>query len=236
VTTPYTYVGSELELFAAARHWKSYVRRQIASYLDGDVLEVGAGLGGTTKSYCPAGPARWVCLEPDAALAGRLADSIRKQELPARCTVEIGTLEGRPEGDPFDTLLYIDVLEHIEDDRAELARAALHMEPGGVIVVLSPAHQSLFTPFDKAVGHYRRYSLPALQALCPPGLVPVRFAYLDSFGLLASLGNLLVLKRGMPTKAQIAFWDNNLVRLSQLADPLLGYRLGKSVLGIWRRT
>ena len=163
MTNAYTYVGSELELFAAALHWKSYVRCQIAPYLDGDVLEVGAGLGGTTKAYCPAGPARWVCLEPDVSLASRLSDSVRNGELPTRCRVEVGTLEARPKDDPFDTLLYIDVLEHIEEDRAEMARAAPHLRPGGVVVALSPAHQSLFTPFDTSVGHYRRYSLATLR-------------------------------------------------------------------------
>jgi SAM-dependent methyltransferase len=235
VTDSYTYVGSELELFAAARNWKSYVRRQIAPYLAGDVLEVGAGLGGTTKAYCPAGPARWVCLEPDAVLAQRLADSICSGELPARCSVEVGTLVDHPADDLFDAILYIDVLEHIEDDYAEMARAARHLRPGGVVVALSPAHQSLFSPFDRSVGHYRRYSLSTLKALAPPGLVPVRFVYLDSFGLLASLGNRLILKSGMPNARQIAFWDNVLVRLSRVVDPLLAYRLGKSVLGILRR-
>ena len=40
----------------------------------------------------------------------------------------------------FDAILYIDVLEHIEDDRAEMARAAARLKPGGALIVLAPAH------------------------------------------------------------------------------------------------
>jgi hypothetical protein len=60
-------------------------------------------------------------------------------------------------------------------------------------------------------------------------------SYLDSAGLLASFANKLVLKRSMPTKGQIAFWDGVLVRVSRVIDPLVRYRVGKSVLGVWRR-
>jgi len=61
------YVGQELDLFALADNWKSYVKAQIAIYLTGDVLEVGAGIGATTAALHDGTARRWVCLEPDAA-------------------------------------------------------------------------------------------------------------------------------------------------------------------------
>ena len=67
-------------------------------------------------------------------------------------------------------MLYIDVLEHIEHDLDELARAASHLAPGGHLVVLAPAHQALFSDFDRAIGHYRRYNRAGLQKLAPAGL------------------------------------------------------------------
>ena len=67
------------------------------------------------------------------------------------------TIESITDAAPFDTILYVDVLEHIADDAAELARARRLLTPEGNLVVLAPAHQSLFSPFDAAVGHYRRY-------------------------------------------------------------------------------
>jgi hypothetical protein len=233
--TDYTYVGAELDLFAAATNWKSYLRRQVEPYLGGEVLEVGAGFGGTTKLLCRGDHDRWTCLEPDAGLAARLSESIAAVGLPACCRVEVGTLADLPPGDLYDTLLYIDVLEHIEDDAGEMARAVEHLKPDGHVVVLSPAHQWLYTPFDRAIGHYRRYTKRSLRAVSPPGAKLVRLAYLDSVGMLASLGNRLVLNRSMPRPGQIAVWDKVMVPLSRALDPLLAHSTGRSVLGVWRR-
>ena len=231
----YTYVGSELDLFAAAVHWKSYVRRQVLPHLGRDVLEVGAGHGGTTRVLCDGRADRWLCLEPDASLADRLRAAIGDGELPDCCRMRIGTLADLDDRDRFDTILYMDVLEHIEDDGGELALAADRLRPGGRLIVLSPAHQWLFTPFDAAIGHYRRYTRRTLAAAAPAALQPVRLAYLDAAGMLASLGNRLVLKSAMPNKGQIAVWDRFLVPCSRWVDPMLGYALGKSVLGVWRK-
>ena len=129
----------------------------------------------------------------------------------------------------------MDVLEHIEDDRGEVARAARHLRPGGHIIALSPAHQWLFTPFDRAIGHYRRYTRSSFGALAPKGSRQARLVYLDSIGLFASLANKLVLKSAMPKPSQVAFWDRVLVRMSRLVDPVLGYSAGKSVLAVWRK-
>lgn len=233
--TTFTYVGSELDLFSAARNWKSYFRDQLAPYLGVDVLEVGAGFGGTTRVLCRGTERRWVCLEPDASLAGRLEAEVRSGSLPACCEVRVGTLGGSDGSETFDTVLYMDVLEHIEDDRAEVARAARHLRPGGHVVALSPAHQWLFTPFDRAIGHHRRYTKATFGALATEGLEPVRVAYLDSIGFFASLGNRLLLNSAMPKPSQVAFWDRVLVRMSRVVDPILGYSAGKSVLAIWRK-
>src|SRR5690242_18322946 len=156
MTTAFAYVGGELDLFAAATRWKSYFRSHLKPFLGNEVLEVGAGLGGTTRLLCSGREHRWVCLEPDPALAERLAQAIRDGQVPACCEVMVGTL-GQialerqwpfPLPARFDTLLYVDVLEHIPDDRGELARAAQCLQPGGHILALSPAHQWLYTPFD----------------------------------------------------------------------------------------
>ncbi|MDB5353145.1 MAG: methyltransferase family protein [Planctomycetota bacterium] len=231
----YTYVGRELDLFAEASVWKSHLRRQVGPFLGPEVLEVGAGHGGTTRVFCSPGFTRWVCLEPDASLAARLASAIDAGELPACCSQIVGTLDQMRERAAFDTLLYIDVLEHIEDDRAEILHAAEMLRPGGYLVVLAPAHQWLTSPFDHAVGHFRRYSKASLRAVGPPGLDLVRLAYLDAAGLLASLGNRLVLKRSSPNSRQIKFWDKWLVPVSRVVGPVIRYTVGKSVLGVWRK-
>ena len=231
----YVYCGAELDLFAAAEHWKAYVRAAVTPFLGRAVLEVGAGNGNTTRALCRGGFDRWVCLEPDAALADQLESAVADGELPDCCRICIGTLSDLSEHDRFDTILYMDVLEHIEDDRAELEAAARHLEPGGHLIVLAPAHEWLFTPFDESIGHYRRYTKRTLRSAAPDELSLVRLSYMDSVGMLASLGNRLLLKSAMPTAQQIAVWDRLMVPLSRLVDPMLLHTLGKSVLGIWTR-
>jgi SAM-dependent methyltransferase len=231
----YRYEGDELGLFEHAVNWKRYFNSHIGRHIRGHVLEVGSGLGGTTRLLCDGRQSSWVGLEPDAALAEEMRQRLAREPLPLPVEVRVGTLADLPADDLFDTVLYIDVLEHIEDDRAEMARAAAHLAPGGRVIVLAPAHQFLYTPFDKAIGHYRRYSAPMLREAAPPELREERVFYLDSVGLLASLGNRLLLKSAHPSLRQIRFWDRFLVRTSRLADWLFFHRLGKSVVGIWRK-
>jgi ubiquinone/menaquinone biosynthesis C-methylase UbiE len=229
----FSYVGSELELFAHVTNWKAYFASRIRPHLGDEVLEVGAGLGATAQVLCTRPHQRWVCLEPDANLVASLETARTEHRLPACCQARVGTLAGLESDDRFDSILYIDVLEHIADDRAELEAAARHLRPQGRLIVLAPAHQWLFTPFDKAIGHYRRYNKKMLAAIAPEGLRTTRLIYLDSVGMLASMGNRFLLGSGMPSRRQLWVWDKLMVPISRLLDPLLCYSIGKSVLGIW---
>lgn len=224
------YPGLELKLFAQAHNWKRYWSGRIAPFVRGAVLEVGAGIGANTRLLASIEFARWTCLEPDSSLAQQI-------ELPpgSRHEVTLGTVADLASALTFDSILYIDVLEHIEDDAAEMARAAARLKPGGALIVLSPAHPFLFTPFDEAIGHFRRYTKTTLRRAAPQGLPEVTVTYLDSVGMLASLGNRLLLAQSMPTAQQIGVWDRYMVPPSRIADRLTGGLIGKSVLGVWRR-
>ena len=102
-------------------------------------------------------------------------------------------------------------------------------------MVLAPAHEALYTPFDRAIGHFRRYSTRSLRDLAPDCLSERRVIYLDSCGVLASLGNRLLLRQAAPTSQQILTWDRYLVPCSRWLDPLLLHKAGKSVLAVWAR-
>ena len=220
-----TYAGGELELFRRAATWKAYFASHIAPFLGDEVLEVGAGLGATTAALARGAHKRWLCLEPDAALAAQI-DPSRE--------VKVGTT-GDLAGEQFDSILYIDVLEHIAGDRDELARAARLLRGGGHLIVLAPAHPSLYSKFDEAIGHHRRYDAHSLADIMPPELERVVTRYLDSAGTFLSLGNRLLLRAALPTQRQIDFWDRFVIPISRLLDPLLRYRVGKSVLEVRRK-
>ena len=229
------YVGNELALFAGAENWKAYWGRKISPYLGNTVLDVGAGLGATAKLLCGPKQKRWLALEPDSQLSAAMCESKRSGHLPATCEIRTGTLADVHEDEKFDTILYVDVLEHIQNHAEELANAEKHLENNGCIIVLSPAHQRLFTPFDSALGHFRRYDKNSIRSATPASLALDRYFYLDCAGLLATLGNKLFLQSASPNPSQIWFWDRVLVPVSRVADPVFRFSLGKSIVAIWRR-
>lgn len=228
------YIGNELELFQFAHNWKRYFASRMRPFLKGDVLEVGAGFGANVAYLYSESMTRWVSLEPD----GRLCEEYRRRQsegrLPATCELVQGTLETLPAEETFDTILYIDVLEHIEDDQAEFERAIQRLNPGGHLLILCPAHNFMFSPFDKAIGHFRRYDKRLYRGLSARRSLKIE--YLDSVGMLASLANRLLLKQSYPGEKQIKLWDRVFVWLSSnVIDPLTFRMLGKSILGVWRK-
>ena len=229
------YEGKELELFAHARNWKRYWSGKIARHFGNSVLEVGAGLGANTPYLLGASQESWLCLEPDGTLTEQIPATLATHPQRGIVRTHTGVLRDLPPDALFDTILYIDVLEHIEDDHGEMRLALAHLQARGRIVVLSPAQPGLYTEFDRALGHYRRYTRATLKACTPPGARLVEIYALDSFGLLASVANKLLLHQSMPTLKQIAFWDGWLVPVSRVTDPLIGFSLGKSQIAVWEK-
>ena len=198
------------------------------------MLEVGAGIGANVPYLYTDRVERMVLLEPDPDLFTRLSRRM-DAEYPAEVTCVNGTLDALPMAHAFDAILYIDVLEHIADDAAALAAAATRLRPGGRLIVLAPAHQVLYSEFDRAIGHFRRYDTRSLTRVGPEGCRLAHVRYLDSVGLLASLANAVLLRRSTPSQRQIRFWDRVLVRCSRLVDGLCRYRLGKTIIAVWEK-
>lgn len=228
----YRYEGTELDIFCLAVKWKEYWARMVRPECRGAVLEVGAGIGANTKLLLNPSVTQWHCLEPDGVLLQRLGNALEAERL---VKIKHGILHDVSLDETFDSIIYIDVLEHIADDANELECASRKLKPGGCICVLSPAHPFLYSPFDHAVGHYRRYTRRSLRAIKPAGLFVEKLCYLDSVGLFASLANSLLLRQKNPSKKQVEFWDTYLIPLSARIDGLLGFRFGKSILAVFRK-
>lgn len=233
MTGSYVYPGTELQAFWGASTWKRYLKDTVEPYVRGDVLEVGAGLGAATRVLCAGPPSSWLCLEPDAGLAARLAADLATEPLPVIPFVRTGTVEDLGD-ETFDTILYVDVLEHIREDRRELAVACRHLRRDGHLVVICPAHEWLSSTFDRAVGHHRRYTRRSLAEVVPSGMITERLRYLDSLGIVLSATNRLILRSRSPSAWQVRFWDRWVIPISRRVDPLFGFGVGKTIVGVWR--
>ena len=116
----------------------------------GRVLDAGCGWGTTLEGlerggYCPVGA--------DISLR-----ALERLDKPGRELAEFDLTQPLPEGiEPFDAVLALDVIEHLDDDRAAVARLAELVIPDGIVVVSVPALPDLWTEFDAIQGHRRRY-------------------------------------------------------------------------------
>ncbi len=228
------YQGGELALFAHAKNRKRYFCAQLAAYVSGNVAEIGAGNGGTTAVLSALPHTRWCAVEPDRDLLSEIIAKKQAGALPLTVEPILGDLSALDPRTKFDTILYIDVLEHIAHDREQLELAAGHLSARGFLVVLAPAYQNLFTGFDEAIGHYRRYTAAGLRAISPERLTLKASFYLDSIGVLTSVINKVVLRAAQPTLRQIIFWDRVLVPISMVTDKVIRRSFGRSVVVVWQ--
>lgn len=229
----YQYPGAELELFRDATNWKKYFADVLRPYIKGDVAETGAGIGANTPLLLNTQCTSWLLIEPDDKMFQHLQQQYTAGKLPAPCTCFHGTLSATT--GLFDCILYIDVLEHIEQDNAELEAAFSRLRPGGRLIVLSPAFNHLYNPFDKAIGHFRRYTKKSLKAIAPEKAALIHCRYYDSLGYLAALANTCLLKQHLPQKKQVLFWDRILIPASRILDKLLLHSAGKTIIAVWQQ-
>ncbi len=123
-----------------------------------ELVDVGAGtgfLGDLLRARLPEISYRYV--EPIASLEDSLEERFGA-ESNLRESESFGAAQ-------FVTLL--DVLEHQEDDRLFLRELAAKMEPGAVLILTVPAMPSLWSEWDAALGHFRRYRKLSLRATLP---------------------------------------------------------------------
>ena len=217
------YVGTELESFAGATNWKAYWSSFLKDIADRSrvCVEIGSGIG-SNAHYLSKYFNSYQGFEPDQKLV--------TQSLNLKYDFSVGdisSLQKTIDG----CIVYIDVLEHIADDRTELELAAGHLSPGSNLFILVPAHNYLFSDFDHAVGHHRRYSKRMLRSAVPPTLSILDMRYLDSIGYIALIARKILRRNGNPSSAQVKLWDR-LVPISKLIDFTVRYRIGKSLLVI----
>jgi 2-polyprenyl-3-methyl-5-hydroxy-6-metoxy-1,4-benzoquinol methylase len=176
--------SDDMERLGTAHHFFDWVLDEFDAHLSGKMLEVGAGTGTITRKLADRYPScRLVALEP----AGNMVEPLAAYAtLSDRVTVHQETLPDytRHGEHDFDAVLYLNVLEHVQDDALELCLAAEILRPGGALLIFGPALEWLYSDLDYKAGHYRRYSLSHLCRLAEAaGLEVVSACYFDILGV-----------------------------------------------------
>jgi SAM-dependent methyltransferase len=209
-------------------HW---IYEQIAEALGNHILEVGSGTGNITQFLCANG-----CQVMATDVVPGYCSILQRSygEMP---NVKIGKFDLTAKAPEefirhgFDTVVCLNVLEHIEDDHFALQQMRDVLMPGGRLALLVPAHRVLYGEFDRAVGHYRRYEKSELIGKLKRAGFRLRKVKFFSFAAaLPWLINGRLLKRDyLPTgQASLA---NLLVPLFKL-ERLIGPPCGLSLIAI----
>ncbi|MBW3572516.1 MAG: class I SAM-dependent methyltransferase [Gemmatimonadetes bacterium] len=230
----FTYSGEELDALAQAPNYYRWIVRRFSPYLGRRVVEVGAGIGTFAEHLLQAAPRVELTLVEPAAnnyphLRARFADR------PEVRAVQ-GYLHDAGEPGSADSVVAVNVLEHVRDDRAFLHAAHHLLAPGGHLLLFVPAVPALFGSLDRAFQHVRRYTRPMLaQRLRDSGLEPLRVQYTNLPGVAAWWLSGKVLRRRTVTPRDARLYDRWVVPWVQALERVWTPPVGQSLIAVARK-
>ncbi len=223
-------VGAQtLERLAAAPNFNRWMFDRLRPWVGQRVLEVGSGIG--NMSAFVADRERVVLTDTEPWYLDRLRERFRGRPNIAVQRLELPAVDGALLSERFDTVMCLNVLEHIEDDHGSLVAMRALLKPGGRLVLLVPALRALYGTLDEALGHYRRYGPADLTAKFRAASLEMR--HLEYFNLAGMPGWWFVgrvLRRRLIPAGSLRWYDA-LVPLFRL-ERLLPWRLGQSLIAI----
>jgi 2-polyprenyl-3-methyl-5-hydroxy-6-metoxy-1,4-benzoquinol methylase len=230
------YAADDLETMSEARQYQAHVFELLRPHVGASVLEVGCGIG-TTGLRLAQIAERLVCIEPNlncvsrarAALDGNPKISLRICHLEECARDELIAQR-------FDTIVCVNVLEHIEDDiRALRLFRELVAPTDGRALIFVPAVQAAYGPLDAALGHHRRYSKRTLRAAFDSaGLDLVALRYTNPIGLLGWMYNAHITGVTEHTPGQVKLFEQLVAPWALPLDRLVPPPIGLSLFAVGR--
>lgn len=161
MNSEHSYEGHDLEVLADLTNYYSWIVDLFQPWLGGRTMEIGTGIGTVARKIHHSVDSL-ILVEPSAHLTELLPSSIINEK---NVLIYNETLEQRlPQmaDQSCDTIIMVNVLEHIEDDGQALEDLNRVLKPGGRLLLFVPALQFLFSEMDIKLGHFRRYHLAPL--------------------------------------------------------------------------
>lgn len=211
--------GREVEGNHGQPRYRRYQFDLIAPHCGRSILEVGAGVGEFSAQFTDRERLVLTDVDPVAVeeMARRFAD---RPEVEA-CQLDLDRPLELDESSSVESVVAINVLEHIEDDEAALKALARLVAPGGTIVLWVPAYQALYGDFDRKVGHVRRYTPATMRGAVEAAGLTVRLCRPINFvGGLAWWLAVRIGGTGSPKPGMVALYDRLVVPVTRLLDSL----------------
>jgi len=230
------YAADDLEIMQAAQRYGTHVFNLLRPHVGKRVLEVGSGIG--TMSLRLADAAEMVIgIEPNANCATRAGEAMHGHP---RFSLRMCHLEecDRAElhSQRFDTVVCVNVLEHIADDVAALRTFRDILVPGGSVLIFVPAVQAAYGPLDAELGHHRRYSKTTLgNAFADAGLALQVLRYSNPIGLVGWMYNSHVRKARTHSLSQVKLFDALIAPWALPVERVLPPPIGLSLVAVGRK-
>ena len=233
-----SFAAADLEVMSDAQNYVGWIFSElIAPHLGRSVLEIGSGIG-TYSSRIATDPnvERLTCVEVDQ----RCVDTARKAiDAVVHKPVEhvVGDYLGAPlPKDKYDTALLINVLEHLQDDRAAVRKARSELRMDGSLVIFVPAFELLMSGLDRRLGHYRRYTTGSLRQLLEgAGFTVTALRYYNVVGFLGWLWRFRILGRTEQSPRLVRFFDRVILPAQLRVERMLPLPVGQSVYAVAKK-
>lgn len=225
-------LAATLDNLDGADNYAGWIFELIEPHLGAEALEVGAGHGTFTEML--AGTARRVVASD---LSERCVSRLRERFSGSE-SVEVlhGSIDAAAAHGPFDSVILINVLEHIEDDDGALREIGRLLRPGGRLVLWVPAFSLLYSDFDRRIGHYRRYRRPGLRTQLRDAGYQVReVRYVNAVGAVAWLVLARFLRRTPTHGTPVKVFDRSVVPVLKRLERRWHPPFGQSVLAVAAR-
>lgn len=221
-----------LESLGNAANYHAWLTDLARPYLGDHPVEIGSGLGQYARTWLDTGTPRITVTDRDPGRFAVLRDTFAGDE---RVDVVDLDIFDAPAGD-YSSMVAFNVLEHIEDDVRALRAAHTLLRPGGAVIMFVPAFQFAMSAFDRAVGHWRRYTTSSLRAAYEAADLDVeRVHYVNAPGLLAWFVGMRLLKMTPKDGPTVQLWDNAVVPVARAAERRIGSPpFGQSVFAVGR--
>lgn len=156
--------GKTLEALTQARNFNRWMADTIRPYIGQHVLEIGAGIGNLTQALAPKKKS-YIATDIDTEHLNRLSTRFAHRPNVRTKLCNVTNPEDFAEfAGSLDSVVCLNVLEHVEDDLMGLRNIYAALKSGGRAIILVPHDQRIFGTLDVALGHYRRYSHEQLRA------------------------------------------------------------------------